>query len=827
MRRVDGSLGTLLQGVSQQPDKERLQGQVTECTNMTADVVRMLSRRPASRFVDSFSIGSVDITKCFVHFYSRGDGEEYYLIVTPGGNLYIVDLDGNVASKTQTAAFTSYITSSDPKRDLRMTTVGDYTFVVNTTKTVAMDTARTPNTRALNKSGIVEVLVGQYSRDYKIKIQVNGSSNFEFTHPTPDSSGGYDADAEDAANNAAAAEAAVATDKIAAELRVLLTDPGSGLASFFSIGQDGSNIKLTPKATVSTFNITVEDGLGGGGMRAITNNTVGSLAQLPVKAQPNAVYKVAGGTGNSDDFYMIFNPNDPNAVGEFVDGVWTETVGPSQEFQLDADTMPHIIRRTATASTFECGRAGEGNIDAWAERVVGDEETNKDPQFVGTKIADVSTFQDRLVILDQEGVNLSVTSDFFNFFKKTVTQLLPDGPIGIASASNQVNILRYAEQHDKDLIIFSDGVQFTLIGTTAITPQNATMVETTKFKIQTEIAPVPSGQNLFFAVNSGVYSGVREFYTDSTFDSNNARPVTIAVERYIEGKIRQMSSATNLSKMGCLADAPNVFYLYEYLWDEGKKVQNAWSQWVFREDMYLFHTEFFDDSLYMLGYVGNDVHIVRIPIQSDVSTTDILTDSIIASDLCIDHSQWKDNINTEITGLGVLPDDVDQLVAVQGEGCPHPGMLCKIESVSNGVATLRRDMQGGSVLVGVKYRSSVTPSRPYMRDESDRPIGTSSLIVGDMLINYAESGDFNVDVTSDYSYTERNPGRILGQKSATIGEFSLTDGQFSVPVRANNDKSSIQIYSESPYPFTVQDIEWTGQFYKRGTRTMRSGGVQR
>jgi len=29
-RRVDGSLGTLLQGVSQQPDKERLQGQVTE-----------------------------------------------------------------------------------------------------------------------------------------------------------------------------------------------------------------------------------------------------------------------------------------------------------------------------------------------------------------------------------------------------------------------------------------------------------------------------------------------------------------------------------------------------------------------------------------------------------------------------------------------------------------------------------------------------------------------------------------------------------------------------------------------------------------------------
>ena len=805
-RRVDGSMGTLLQGVSQQPDKERLQGQVTEMTNMTADVVRMLSRRPSSEFVASFNIGAVDITKCFVHFYSRGDGEQYWIVIAPGGAVYILDLDGTLATKTVTSQFTSYVTSSDPKTDLRMTTVGDYTFVVNKTKTVSMSGATSTTNTSRTKSGLVEVLVGQYSRNYTVTVSVN-NVDFSVTHPTD-------------ASTVTDAEKKVATDYIAEKLETALAVVGG----YFTISRVGSSIRLTPLTANLNYTITTSDGLGGGAMRAVTKHTVSSFDKLPVKAKNGDIYKVEGGVGSVDDLYMEFQVQGASSGNNFQDGTWRETIGPGQETTLDATTMPHVIKRTSTVNTFECGACGEGTIDSWAARTVGTEETNKDPQFVGEKISDITSMQDRLVIIDREGVNLSVTSDFFNFFKKTVTQLLPDGPIGITSASGQVNILRYAEQHDRDLIIFADGVQFTLVGTTAITPQNATMVETTKFKIQAGVRPVPSGQNLFFAIDAGVYSGVREFYTDSTFDSNNARPITIAIERYIKGKIRQMSSATNLSKMGCLADSPNEFYMYEYLWDENDKVQNAWGTWKFRDDMHLFHTEFFNDSLYMLGYIGTDVHIIEVPLQSDIQSTDILTDTIIASDLCMDHTTWHTGVNTTLSGLDILPDDASLLHVVQGEGCPNPGMLARITDLTAGVATLSRDMQGGSVLVGIKFRSSVTPTRPYMRDDSDRPIGTSDLTIGDMLINYTTSGDFNVAVTADYSYTERNPGRVLGQESATIGEFSLTDGQFPVAVRAANDKSRIQVYSDSPYPFTVSDIEWTGQFYKRGTRTTRTGG---
>jgi hypothetical protein len=148
-------------------------------------------------------------------------------------------------------------------------------------------------------------------------------------------------------------------------------------------------------------------------------------------------------------------------------------------------------------------------------------------------------------------------------------------------------------------------------------------------------------------------------------------------------------------------------------------------------------------------------------------------------------------------------------------------MRIPIDSWDGSTATLKRDMQGGDVYIGVKYNSLVSPSQPFVRDDSNRAIGTSQLTIGSMYINFLDSGDFDVDVAAEYSYTERNAGRVLGQKSATIGDFILTTGQFPVPVRARNDRSRITIRSDSPYPFTVSDVEWDGLFYKRGTRITR------
>ena len=46
---LDGALKSLIQGVSQQTPRERLDGQVSLQTNMLSDVVRGMRRRPGMR----------------------------------------------------------------------------------------------------------------------------------------------------------------------------------------------------------------------------------------------------------------------------------------------------------------------------------------------------------------------------------------------------------------------------------------------------------------------------------------------------------------------------------------------------------------------------------------------------------------------------------------------------------------------------------------------------------------------------------------------------------------------------------------------------------
>ena len=109
-RRVDGSLGTLLQGVSQQPVRQRLAGQVTEQINMTSDVVRMLHRRAPTQYLGSFDIGAIDTDKTFVHDFELSDGIPYYLVIPPNATEGIlINANTGVKITTVTCQHSSFL----------------------------------------------------------------------------------------------------------------------------------------------------------------------------------------------------------------------------------------------------------------------------------------------------------------------------------------------------------------------------------------------------------------------------------------------------------------------------------------------------------------------------------------------------------------------------------------------------------------------------------------------------------------------------------------------------------------------------------------------
>ena len=74
MANVTQTIHSLNAGISQQPDEQKIPGQVRDMLNAIPDVTQGLLKRPAGKFVKTL-VGSTDTGKWF-HYY-RDENEQY------------------------------------------------------------------------------------------------------------------------------------------------------------------------------------------------------------------------------------------------------------------------------------------------------------------------------------------------------------------------------------------------------------------------------------------------------------------------------------------------------------------------------------------------------------------------------------------------------------------------------------------------------------------------------------------------------------------------------------------------------------------------------
>ncbi|WP_222114598.1 hypothetical protein, partial [Staphylococcus epidermidis] len=92
---------------------------------------------------------------------NRDEYEQYYAVFT-GNDVRVFDLSGY---EYQVRGDRSYVTVNNPKDNLRMVTVADYTFIVNRTRQVRENQNRTNGgTFRDNVDAIINVRGGQYGR---------------------------------------------------------------------------------------------------------------------------------------------------------------------------------------------------------------------------------------------------------------------------------------------------------------------------------------------------------------------------------------------------------------------------------------------------------------------------------------------------------------------------------------------------------------------------------------------------------------------------------------------------------------------------------------
>ncbi|MGX9389623.1 phage nozzle protein [Nitrobacteraceae bacterium UC4449_H16] len=806
--KVDGSLGSLMQGVSQQSPRDRFDGQCSLQENMSADAVNGLTRRPPTDLVGY--LGSASTVLGWYNFKTR-DGNKF-LAMFKDGEVGVFDLNASPRTCTVDVDAVAYLSATDNMKC--STDDEDNTVVVNPKRTVAMKASTTEyfNT-AGTPAAIFQVLGGAYSKLYTIVIDGVIVSSYLTS------------------NGAAPTDArSISTEYIAEMLLLGLlnntgTVPGSigngdekygsGYCAGWSYNLKGDIFWIKAPAPGS-FSCIVSDGVGGVNIKCCTD-TATNVADLPRIAPHYYAVRIAENSDAQKDLWFKFivsssedyHHPDSDVFGN--SGYWKEAVAPNTDTEFDAATMPHKLTYSAPNFTF--------SREAYIPRNVGTEVSNPDPSFVGNTINDVASFQGRCVFLSGSNVIMSRTNRSTNFWQGSASALAETDPIDINSTVESSQMLA-AVQHNKDLAVFTPKAQFTVYGRNALTPQNASLVLTTRFESELQAHPVGAGRNVFFAANFGRFTDVREFFAEDASDSNDSRPVTQHVNKYLLGKARLLTSSANYQMLMVHTDASQTdAYVYQYIWNDEKKIQSAWSTWKFDND--IVHSFFDEDVLYLVQRLGNEHYLLRMPL--DVQDSDDVGYPVFV-DQRFDVLDCYQSFELPYNYLA----DIDKLVCVQGSNCPTPGLTVAIDSIVGSVVTLKKNMLGGDLVIGTRFMSRYIPTPPSVKDQNGVTVSTSKLRARAFLVSLSETGEIKGRVRSKYGDGPeiKFNARIVGDVDNIIGVQPLSDGRFTMPFRYNVNDADIELYSDSHLPMTLSDIEYVGQYSKRGQRIANQGGTQ-
>ena len=450
MALINTSVPNLIQGVSQQPDATRFDGQCEEQENALSSVAEGLKKRPNTRHVARLLTSAIS-SYAKVHFINRSDSEKYVAI--HDGTLRIFNLETGVEATITGSA--SYINSSTPKDDIEFTTVADYTFVLNKTQQVAASTALSPALsdrpyifiKQGNRGGRWSIIYN--STTYQVESGGDGTNNKYAT-------AGW---ARDLFFSNSTATGAVQTEQITFGAK----NGDTGI--YFN-----SNAYVTSVSVTSSLN---EEGIG------LVYKEVASITDLPAYCINGLKVKVVGDIElNQDDYYVKFETVDGQGSGN---GSWVETNGDEVSLGLDASTMPHQLVNTGlNAFTLQTG--------TFDEREAGDDDSNEHPSFVGKKIKSIFFHKNRLGYLTDESVVFSVAGKFFNHYRATVTTLLDDAPIDVNVSSTKVTQLKHAVGFQGDLMLFSDNSQFVLKGADLLTPKTVSISAASKVSVLAFVA---------------------------------------------------------------------------------------------------------------------------------------------------------------------------------------------------------------------------------------------------------------------------------------------------------------------------------------------------
>ena len=792
MALISQSIKNLKGGISQQPDILRYPDQGSRQVNGWSSETEGLQKRPPLVFLKTLGNNGALGQAPYIHLINRDEREQYYAVFT-GSGIRVFDLAGN-EKQVRYPNGSNYIKTANPRNDLRMVTVADYTFIVNRNVVVQKNTksVNLPNYNP-KQDGLINVRGGQYGRE--LVVNINGKDVAKYKIP--------DGSKPEHVNNT---DAQWLAEELAKQMRTNL----SGWT--VNVGQGFIHVAAPSGQQINSF--TTKDGYADQLINPVTHYTQ-SFSKLPPNAPNGYMVKIVGDASKSADQYYVKYDAERK--------VWAETLGWNTENQVLWETMPHALVRAA-----------DGNFDfkwlEWSPKSCGDVDTNPWPSFVGSSINDVFFFRNRLGLLSGENIILSRTAKYFNFYPASIANLSDDDPIDVAVSTNRIAILKYAVPFSEELLIWSDEAQFVLTASGTLTSKSVELNLTTQFDVQDQARPYGIGRNVYFASPRSSYTSIHRYYAVQDVSSvKNAEDITAHVPNYIPNGVFSICGSGTENFCSVLSHGdPSKIFMYKFLYLNEELRQQSWSHWDFGEnvqvlacqsissDMYVILRNEFNTFLARISFTKNAIDLrgepyrafmdmkIRYTIPSGTYNDDTFTTSI--------HIPTIYGANFGRDTITVLEPDGKITVCEQPTGGWNSDPWLRLSG----------NLEGRTVFIGFNIHFVYEFSKFLIKQTADDG-STSTEDIGRLQlrrawVNYEESGTFDIYVenqSSNWKYTMA--GARLGSNTLRAGRLNLGTGQYRFPVMGNAKFNTVYIVSDATTPLNIIGCGWEGNYLRRSS----------
>ena len=591
MAAITQRINNFLGGVSTQPDAKKIPGQVRDAINVYPDPALGLGKRPGIKYLDTLhdgtgtngATGTDYATPALADahwFFIDRDNDEIYIgcIVgnedagtTPADAAIhiwnaIPDADGNYRKSTLTIEGSG--TADDVRKyltavksdDYEVLTVQDTSIVVNKNRTVGSLNGVSPT----KWSATIQLKKIEYSATYTVEIGSQTASYQTYNADVFTNNAGTDTKL-----NADTILTGLKTQIDALNINGLTVEKGPTYleieSSETALGQPGSGGTVPAVLIIKT-----KGGVGGDALTHFVDE-VDTATDLPKNAKHGRVVKIANTGSAQSTYYAEFKAN--AGAGALSDGFWEETLKPGASVGLDNSTMPHELVNTAK-DEFTFKRI------TYTERLVGDDDTNSQPSFVGKEISGAFFNRNRLGFLTGENVSMSQSGEFFNFYNITATASTASDPVDLACSSVRPLQLHAALPSVNGMVLFSQSQQFLMYSESGnLTPQDSLINGMSNYEMDKNIKPVEVGTSIYFISKTPAWSRIFSYTFRGLQNPPQVIDIGKVVTEYIPSSITQLVSSPQNSFVCLFGETDKTVYFYRY-YDNGETQEmQAWFKW--------------------------------------------------------------------------------------------------------------------------------------------------------------------------------------------------------------------------------------------------------